>query len=341
MTTEDSDRARSALLERLFLHGGDTRAAACAFPDARRPWIDLSTGVNPVAYPIPTLPADAWERLPDPAQLKALQSAAGERYGASPDCVVAAPGTQALIQWLPRLFPARRVAVIDSTYSEHELSWRASGAAVDVIPGISAIDDHQAVVVVNPNNPDGRLYSRREIGSLADRLERGGQTLIVDEAFMDFEVESVVPELRANIVVLRSFGKAYGLPGLRLGFALASPDRAAIIQRALGPWAISGPALEIGRRALLDREWLNGARGCLHEDVKWLDGALADRSFEAIGGTLLFRLVRHPRARERFERLCALGVLSRPFRSRPEQLRFGLPPPSQRGRLLEALSHLD
>ncbi len=120
MTTEDSDRGRSAPLERLFLHGGDIRAAASAFPDAPQPWIDLSTGVNPVAYPIAALPDDSWERLPDPSQLKALQTAAAERYGANPDCVVAAPGTQALIQWLPRLFPARRVAVIDSTYSEHE-----------------------------------------------------------------------------------------------------------------------------------------------------------------------------------------------------------------------------
>jgi cobalamin biosynthetic protein CobC len=340
MTVEDGDRTRGAPLERLFLHGGDTRAAAAVFPGAPQPWVDLSTGVNPIAYPISALPTGSWQRLPDPSQLQALHTAAAERYCASPDCVAAAPGTQAIIQWLPRLFPAHRVAVVDSTYSEHERSWRASGSIVDIIPGISAIDDHRAIVVVNPNNPDGRLYSRQEMADLADRLERNDQMLIVDEAFMDFERESVIPELRANVVVLRSFGKAYGLSGLRLGFALATPDRVAIIRRALGPWAISGPALEIGCRALLDREWLDGARGRLHDDVQWLDVALAKAGFEAVGGGLLFRLVRHPRARERFEQLCGLGILSRPFRAPPEWLRFGPPTPSLRGRLLEALSLL-
>jgi cobalamin biosynthetic protein CobC len=327
-------------MERLFVHGGDIRSAAAIFANAPEPWIDLSTGVNPVAYPISGLEADAWERLPEPSRLAALQSAAGERYGAGADCVAAAPGTQALIQWLPRLFPAGKVAVVDSTYSEHERSWCAAGATVDVVPGISAVGDHQVVVVVNPNNPDGRLYSRRELLDLADHLERGGRTLIVDEAFMDFEDESLVPELPANVVALRSFGKAYGLAGLRLGFALATPDRATLIRRAVGPWAVSGPAIEIGRRALLDREWLEGARRRLRDDVRWLDGALAATGFEAVGGGLLFRLVRHPRASERFERLCALGVLARPFAAEPEWLRFGVPPLSLRPRLLEALASL-
>jgi cobalamin biosynthetic protein CobC len=340
MTTEGNDLARTALMKRLFLHGGDIQLAAAVFADAPEPWIDLSTGVNPVAYPIPGLPAQSWERLPEPSGLEALQFAAGQRYGASAECVAAAPGTQALIQWLPRLFPAHKVAVVDSTYSEHERSWRAAGADVDVIAGIFAISDHQAVVVVNPNNPDGRLHSRRELLDLADRLERRGQMLIVDEAFMDFEDESLVPDLRANVIVLRSFGKAYGLAGLRLGFALATLDRAALIRRALGPWAVSGPAIEIGRRALLDQEWLEAARLRLRDDVRWFDGALARTGFEAVGGGSLFRLVRHPRASKRFERLCTMGVLARPFLTQPEWLRFGVPPPSLRPRLIEALSSL-
>ncbi len=335
-----SEGGRAALIERLFQHGGDIGSAAAAFADAPKPWIDLSTGVNPVAYPVPELPADCWERLPEPSRLEALQAAAGGRYGASTDCVVAASGTQALIQWLPRLLPARSVAVVDTTYSEHERCWRAAGAEVSVIEGITAVGDQEVVVVVNPNNPDGRLYRRREMLDLARRLERRGGSLIVDEAFMDFEDESVVPELQANVVVLRSFGKTYGLAGLRLGFAVATPERAAIIRRALGPWAASGPAVEIGRRALVDREWLESARTRLGDDVRWLHGALARAGFEAVGGTLLFRLVRHPRAAEQFKRLCAQGVLTRPFLADPERLRFGVPPRSLRSRVLEALSSL-
>jgi cobalamin biosynthetic protein CobC len=140
--------------------------------------------------------------------------------------------------------------------------------------------------------------------------------------------------------VLRSFGKAYGLAGLRLGFALATPEWAEAIRQALGPWAVSAPAIEIGRRAMLDREWLEAARRRLLGDVEWLDAALADAGFEAVGGSLLFRLVRHPSASKRFERLCSLGILARPFVGRPEWLRFGPPTQSLRPRLVEALSSL-
>ena len=340
MTIERGGHARDPRIQRLFVHGGDIRSAAALFADAPEPWIDLSTGINPIAYPASDVANDSWERLPEPSRLDALQSAAAERYGASAECVSAGPGTQALIQWLPRLFPAHKVAVVGSTYAEHERSWRAAGAAVDVIPGLSAVGDHQVVVVVNPNNPDGRLYSRRELLALADRSERVGRVLIVDEAFMDFEDESLAPELPAGVIVLRSFGKAYGLAGLRLGFALASRDRTARIRQALGPWAVSGPAIEIGRRALLDRAWLEAARRRLRDDSDWLDGALTKAGFEPVGGGSLFRLVRHSKARQRFERLCTQGILVRPFVAEPEWLRFGVPPQSQRPRLVEALSSL-
>ena len=88
--------------------------------------------------------------------------------------------------------------------------------------------------------------------------------LIVDEAFADFDgqSESLAPSLPASrAVVLRSFGKAYGLAGLRLGFALASPDIVPSLRAALGPWPVSGPAIAIGVRALADSDWLEAMRG--------------------------------------------------------------------------------
>jgi cobalamin biosynthetic protein CobC len=340
MASEGDDRRRDAMMARLFQHGGDIRSAAALFPGAPEPWVDLSTGINPVPYPVSELPSEAWERLPQPSQLEALQSAAAKRYGAQADCVAATPGTQALIQRLPELVSARSLVVVCTTYAEHERVWRSAGAVVDVVPGLPDVGDHEAVVVVNPNNPDGRLYTRRRLVDLAHRLERLDRTLIVDEAFMDFEDESLVPELRRSVIVLRSFGKTYGLAGLRLGFAIAAPERAAAIRGALGPWAASGPAIEIGRRALLDRKWFAATRRRLRNDVAWFDKALAEVGFEAAGGTSLFRLVRHPRAAERFEHLCALGILARPFAGRPDWLRFGLPPMALRPRVIEALATL-
>ena len=141
--------------------------------------------------------------------------------------------------------------------------------------------------------------------------------------------------------MLRSFGKVYGLAGVRLGFALADVARAQEIRAALGPWAVSGAAIEIGRGALSDNAWLAETKGRLGEDVRWLDAVLAQAGFELVGGTLLFRLVRHPDAARRFERLCSAGILTRPFAAASEWLRFGIPGADDRARLREALLGLN
>ncbi|MFI4997660.1 MAG: threonine-phosphate decarboxylase CobD, partial [Hyphomicrobiales bacterium] len=305
-------------------HGGDLTAAGLRFPDAPQPWLDLSTGINPLAYPVGELPGEAWTRLPDGQSIRSLEAVAAAAYGA-PDAamVVAAPGGQALIQLLPRLLPARRVGILGPTYGEHEACWLEAGALVETLDGIEMLEDVDVAVIVNPNNPDGRLMARDELARFALRLARRGGVLIVDEAFMDAlkGAASLVPGLaQANVIVLRSFGKLYGLAGLRLGFAVASLGLAAIIRRALGPWAISGPAVEIGRRALADVRWRHDCVARLIGDAARLDALLEGAGFAIVGGTPLFRLVRHPRAPQWFERLGRAGILTRPFAARPDWL---------------------
>jgi cobalamin biosynthetic protein CobC len=126
-------------------------------------------------------------------------------------------------------------------------------------------------------------------------------------------------------VVLRSFGKSYGLAGLRLGFAIASPEIAVPLRAELGPWAVSGPAIEIGRRALHDSVWLRTAHGRLAADSARLDDFLRAAGFEIIGGTVLFRLARHAAAPAFVERLAREGIHVRSFAYAPDRLRFGLP----------------
>ena len=230
--------------QRLFQHGGDINSARLAFPGAPEPWLDLSTGINPVPYPVGALDPGLWTRLPAPAEIAALEQAAAARYGAPAAHVVAAPGAQALIQWLPRLFPAPAVAIPGPTYGGHATAWRAAGARV-----VDRVQPGAPAVIVNPNNPDGRRYSPAELRGMAAQAS----LLVVDEAFADFDAASAAPP---EAVVLRSFGKAYGLAGVRLGFAIARPEIAATIRAALGAWAVSGPAVEIGRRALADAAWL-------------------------------------------------------------------------------------
>jgi cobalamin biosynthetic protein CobC len=125
--------------------------------------------------------------------------------------------------------------------------------------------------------------------------------------------------------VLRSFGKIYGLAGVRLGFAVTSPYLAVPLRQAIGPWAVSGPAIEVGRAALSDRAWLERTVARLGRETAMLDRLLQEAGFAIVGGTPLFRLSARPNAGAWFERLCRAGILTRPFAVRPDWLRFGIP----------------
>jgi cobalamin biosynthetic protein CobC len=319
-------------------HGGDLDEAQNLFPGAPGPWIDLSTGINPIAYPMPALPSRSFERLPSPAAHRDLERAAAGAYRvAGAGDVVAAPGTQVLISLLPRLLPRSRVAVLGPTYAEHQRAWRQAGHSVSEIGSLDQADDADVVVAVNPNNPDGRLLDRRTLLSLAEGLRGRGGWLVADEAFADFDGgETLVPHLPENAVVLRSFGKTYGLAGLRLGFAIAPPRLAAPLREALGPWAVSGPAIEAGRLALRDREWLAAAKGARAADASRLDGLLASLADAPPRGTILYRLMESRRAPDLFAHLGRRGIWVRRFAHDPRLLRFGLPGSEEAWSRLEA-----
>jgi cobalamin biosynthetic protein CobC len=309
-------------------HGGDLAAASAQFPYAPLPWLDLSTGINPFAYPIGEVSTEAWTRLPEAGAVAALEAAAASAYGALAQEVVAAPGTQALIQALPRWLPARSVAILGVTYGEHERVWRESGAQAWIVDDIAGLADADVGVIVNPNNPDGRLVPVDALIEIAAVLARNGGMLVVDEAFVDVlpgypSLAQRLPETGA--VVLRSFGKTYGLAGLRLGFAIGPPDFAAGLRRRLGPWAVNGPAAEIGARALADRDWLARTRKRLQSDAARLDELLTRAGLKIIGGTPLFRLAERADAARVFRRLGKAGILVRSFPAKPNWLRFGIP----------------
>jgi cobalamin biosynthetic protein CobC len=231
-------------------------------------------------------------------------------------------------QWLPRIFPAQRVGILGFTYEEHERCWRAGGAEVTKVAALSDLVAFDVGVVVNPNNPDGRTYPPEILAETAVSFARHGGLLIVDEAFMDVlgRRNSLVPGLpEAGALVLRSFGKIYGLAGLRLGFAAASQEAGAMLRRAIGPWAVSGPALEIGQRALMDESWLTKTVVRLCDDADRLDRLLRAAGFDIVGGTPLFRLAQHKDAARWFEQLARAGILTRPFEAKPDWLRFGIP----------------
>jgi len=294
------------------------------------PWLDLSTGINPVPYPTPAVAHEAWARLPEKASLSTLEASAASAYGVSDgELVVAAPGTQSLIQIFPHIVPNGRVAVFSPTYGEHAHTWRAAGHVVEETPDIEALFAADIAVLTNPNNPDGRVVPADRLQDLAVRQQESGGLLIIDEAFADAHEEcSLAPSITArsqNLVVLRSFGKFYGLAGARLGFAIAGTQLALQIRAALGPWAVSGPTIEVGTRALADEAWRIGTRRRLATDQERLSTLLRKTGFEVVGATALFVLVRSGSAQERYRALGEAGILVRRFTHHPDWLRFGLP----------------
>jgi cobalamin biosynthetic protein CobC len=320
-------------------HGGDLVAAEAAFGRPRDGWLDLSTGVNPHAYALPPFPPDSLTRLPSQADLDALIDAARAAYGWRPETrVVAGPGTQAMIQLLPYLRVRGTVAVVGPTYSEHAYVWARAGHDVWHVDTINDGRDAQVVIVVNPDNPTGQTTPRVVLRTLADKLAERGGLLVVDEAFAD-----VTPDLafgrkadRPGLVVLRSFGKFFGLPGVRLGFAAGDEEMIAELEGELGPWPVSGPAIAAGRLALSDEAWIATMRLRLAVDALRLERILIEAGLSVVGGCDLFRLAQHERADEIHASLARAGVLCRLFEERPGELRFGLPPDDAGYNRLEA-----
>jgi cobalamin biosynthetic protein CobC len=310
-------------------HGGDLTEAMAQYGGTPAMWLDLSTGINPRPWPVSALPDEIWRRLPSLADQQALIAAAREAYNVPAGIdIAAAPGSQALIQWLPYLAAPGSVAVIGPTYSEHAAAWRNAGHDVLALAAMDHVPDHSRhVVVVNPNNPDGRLVGQDELARMATRARTGDGWLVIDEAFADLDPACSAVALCRDlpVIVLRSFGKFHGLAGLRLGFAIGQPALIERLTEALGPWPCSGPALAIGRAALLDREWADRTRDSLKRQADQLDHVLTQAGFAIAGGTALFRLARHPEAGSRHHALARQHIWCRSFEHAGDMLRFGLP----------------
>ncbi len=315
-------------IEHALQHGGNLDAARHLFPGAPEPFVDLSTGINPHPCPVPDLPSHLLSRLPEPVDLARLTAIAAAAYAApSPDCVVAAPGTQILLAPVAALVPPGKAAVLGPTYGEFGRAAGLAGHQVAEVQDLSRLAAADLSIVANPNNPDGRQLARHELLDLLDTRRCRG-LLVIDEAFMDVGPAdgSLCGEVgRGGLVVLRSFGKFFGLAGVRLGFAVAAPAIAARLAATLGPWAVSGPAIAIGEQALSDEAWIRATRARLDDDARRLDAVLAGAGLEIVGGTSLFRLARTAGADGIFHRLGHAGILVRRFPEHPQWLRFGLP----------------
>jgi cobalamin biosynthetic protein CobC len=317
-------------------HGGNLDLAQKRFGGRLEDWIDLSTGINRQPYPVPALQPRHWNALPSQSDIASLHEAARQAY-TSRASALAVAGAQAAIQLLPRLAPAARARILAPTYNEYAPVLTGAGWQVEEVHEIDALAGADLAVVVNPNNPDGRQHDPAKLLALLSRVTR----LVVDESFADAVpgVSLAAETGRAGLLVLRSFGKFYGLAGLRLGFVLGEERYVAALAAMAGPWPISGAAIEIGRKALLDRDWADATRARLDKDALRLDHLAKAAGYKLVGGTPLFRLYEVGDAIVVQERLARAHIWSRIFADKPNWLRLGLPgDETEWSRLTAALS---
>ena len=319
-------------------HGGRVNTARTAFPSAPLPWIDLSTGISP--FPWPGQGADDLTVLPDPDDIADLEKVAATYFGSADQPIAALPGADMGLRLLPQLITARSVAIVSPTYQGHVEAWRDAGADVTLISQDAlATCEAQVVVLVNPNNPDGKATEVTEVLEILRRQQSRNGWLIVDESFADVMPEiSVAAHAQRGLVVLRSFGKFFGLPGARLGFVVGDCEILKAIRHVTGAWPVNVNALRLGKEAYGDFAWHRQTRAQLAADAKRLDGLLKDHGFAVCGGTSLFRLVSCADAEKAFLGLAEKGILVRPFDYAPNWLRFGIPRADQWVRVANALA---
>lgn len=305
-------------------HGGGIDAAVACFGGVRGDWIDLSTGINPVPYPIGDLGSESWNMLPDKGAESALSDAARACWNV-PDgaAILAAPGASSLIATLPYLTPPGRVNIPAPTYNEHQASfdlagWQGARSPQDI--------GANAKVIVHPNNPTGHWYTVADLTA---------EFMVIDESFADVDPAKSLIEQSGGPgrIVLKSFGKFWGLAGVRLGFAIGDPGLIGALKDRLGPWPVSGPALAIGTRALRDFSWGDTARARLLDDSARLDELMASAGANGARGTSLFRLYDVDDAAAWQAYFARAHIWTRVFPYSKTMLRLGIPAPGDWDRI--------
>ena len=306
-------------------HGGHLISAAEHYNIPLEQWVDLSTGINPNGWPIPKIPLQYWQRLPEAND--GLVLAAKTYYQCHSILPIA--GSQAAIQALPLLRKKSIIGILPLAYEEHGYSWEKAGHTVIKLTNEqidSQLDTLDVLIIINPNNPTAQQFDKETLLSWQQQLAKRGGWLIIDEAFIDTTPSKTLSNHPPTngLIILRSIGKFFGLAGIRCGFILGTPQLLSQLNEILGPWAVSNPSRYIATRALLDTQWQQKTRQSLKQQSTRLAKILIKNGLTPNGKTDLFLWVKMPEAENIHQNLAKQGVLTRLFKQ-PPSLRFGLP----------------
>ena len=335
-----------------LVHGGQLQQIAEQYQRPIEQWLDLSTGISPLSYPIPDIPTHVWQRLPETSNT--LLAAAKAYY--QTENLVATSGSQTIISKLPQLLISQHrvnqknkspdVWLPTVGYKEHEKAWHTANANIHLYTHLSCVEqlsEHCIVVVINPNNPTGKLYSRADLSKLLAEIEALNGYLIIDEAFMDvIEPTQSLIDLTASehLFILRSIGKFFGLAGIRLGFLSASPIWLNELAKLANPWEVNGPAQFVTQYALADSAWQQNQQADLQQLANKLSHLLQQTFNQAPKGTSLFQTIQLKNAPIVFDQLCQQGIYVR-LSDEQNALRFGIPNEDELTRLRDALQKLN
>jgi len=335
-----------------YTHGGQLNNAANKYNIPLIDWIDLSTGINQNSYPIPIIPETVWNRLPENDD--GLNEIAAHYYQCN--SLLAVAGSQVAIQIIPTLFSNVTVGIVQPGFYEHEKHWLKHNHTVvtfqhtptkndnnehELISKINKkINSLNTLVIINPNNPSGYCFTRKQLLQWQEILAKKNGYLIVDEAFMDANDENSLlhSTLPSNIIILRSIGKFFGLAGIRLGFVFSNNSILNEISHLQGPWPISGPSRWIASKALADIVWQKQTRSLLRKSNIRLKSLLIQFNLSPSGSTDLFQWIETSHAKNIHHQLNQHGILTRLF-DRPLSLRFGLPKNETQWQRLELALH--
>lgn len=302
-------------------HGGRLAEARALY--GGEDWLDLSTGINPTPWPGAKDLAVDWQRLPDEMDLQELEREAASYFGVDPTFVCAVPGSEIGLRLL-RDIGVMPTAYVMPAYRTHaDLVMPRIALEPIALPWSSG-----SLILANPNNPDGRILHRQVLGEQLAVTEAAVHWLVIDEAFADTVPEaSFASEIGDDrrLIIFRSFGKFFGLAGVRLGFVLGPRSVIAAYRAKLGSWPLSSAALVIGTAAYRDRAWIGSMRSILPGQAASLDAVLAHHGLEPFGACPLFRLIETTDAAALFDRLARHSILTRPFDENRRWLRVGLP----------------